>query len=161
MPLNPYSSIIYQRSLACFLLIGNTALCNECYLLVQKTRQEKTRKHKFREAAKLKAPITKTAPKRVLTTLQKQRLNCKQFEKEIRKMNKEFQQNNVNVDNTLTNDFMNMLFESSSKVSPFMNLFWQQQTKLFKFQKRSALDSVCFWPQSLSLVTRSFVIAIY
>ena len=61
-------------------------------------------------------------------------------------MNKEFQQNNVNVDNTLTNDFMNMLFESSSKVSPFMNLFWQQQTKLFKFQKRSALDSVCFWP---------------
>ena len=76
-------------------------------------------------------------------------------------MNKEFQQNNVNVDNTLTNDFMNMLFESSSKVSPFMNLFWQQQTKLFKFQKRNALDSVCFWPQSLSLATRSFVIAIY
>lgn len=71
IPLNPHSSIIYQRSLACFLLIGNTALCNECYLLVQKTRQEKTRKHKFREAAKLKAPITKTAPKRVLTTLQK------------------------------------------------------------------------------------------
>ena len=53
-------------------------------------------------------------------------------------MNKELQQNNVNVDNTLSNDFMNVLFENGSKVSPFMNIFWQQQTKLFKCSDKGA-----------------------
>lgn len=54
IPLNPYSTIAYQRSLPCVLLIQNTALCNECSLLVQKTRKNKKTK-KFREASKVKS----------------------------------------------------------------------------------------------------------
>ena len=54
--LNPYSTTSYQRSLACALPIENTALCNECSLLAQKTRQEKTRKQKkFGKASKVKS----------------------------------------------------------------------------------------------------------
>ena len=52
---------------------------------------------------------------RVLITLQKQRLKCKQFEKKISKMGKELQQNNVNVDSTLSNGFVNILLKVVQK----------------------------------------------
>ena len=85
---------------------------------------------------RLKTFITKTTSKCFLITLQKERLKCKQFVKEIRKKSKELHENNINVDNTWSNSSLNIFFENSSKVSPFMNRFWQ--TKLSKCSDKGA-----------------------
>ena len=83
---------------------------NALYLLKKQDKKKQENKKNLEKPAKLKAPNTKTATKCVSITFQKQRLNSNQFEKEISKINKELQQNNANVDNTLNNDFMKFYF---------------------------------------------------
>ena len=46
-------------------------------------------------------------------------------------MRTELQKTNIEVVHELSNDFASILKGAGSKVTPFMNLFWQQQKKLF------------------------------
>ena len=46
-------------------------------------------------------------------------------------MRTELQKSSVEVDNDLGNDFVQILDSADSKITPFMNLFWQEQKKLF------------------------------
>ena len=47
-------------------------------------------------------------------------------------MREELKNDTINIDHTLGNDFMDILSENNGKITPFMNLFWQEQKKLFQ-----------------------------
>ena len=47
-------------------------------------------------------------------------------------MHKELEKSSIQIDHTLNNDLTSIISVNSSKFTPFINLFWQQQKKLFK-----------------------------
>ena len=96
--------------------------------------QIRAKKEKQRQSCKpasVKAPVSKTDPQRIKLTLQKQRIKCAELERELSAMRTELQKSSVEVDNDLSNDFVQILDSADSKITPFMNLFWQEQKKLF------------------------------
>lgn len=64
-------------------------------------------------------------------TIQHQQLKCSQLEEKLHQMEIELKKSSINVDDQLSDDFINIFGQNSKNVTPFMNLFWQQQVKLF------------------------------
>ena len=84
-------------------------------------------------AAKLKAPISKTAPERIKLALQEQQLKCAKLEKELEEMKIEIENASIAVDDEMSKDVVSMLSKISNKeMTPFMQLFWQQQKKMLQ-----------------------------
>ncbi len=79
---------------------------------------------------KNEAPLTSCSKERLITTVQKQRVVCKQLQSQVDDMKKDIKMNSIKVDETLENDTLNILKGNDLKCSPHMNLFWQQQKKL-------------------------------
>ena len=134
VPLRPFSSKIYYRIPECVTLIEHTkTVCDVCLAHNRNIQYILTSKqNKIDEPAKRYAPITKTNPVRVKLALQNERLKCAQLENELEQMRKELRETTVRVDNTLHNDCLDILSDSNTKITPFMNLFWQQQKRLFQ-----------------------------
>ena len=63
-------------------------------------------------------------------TLQGQRLRCAELEQQLNDMKAELQKSNIEIDHELSDDFARII-GSAKQVTPFMNLFWQEQKKLF------------------------------
>ena len=114
------------------------------------------------EPAKLKAPLSITSPDRLKLTIQQQRSQNKQLQSEndilklqIMKMEKELNINSIAVSDDVSTDILNIMSSSEKKMTPFMELFWQQQKKLFS----SSSTGVRFHPMivryCLSLATKS------
>ena len=89
-------------------------------------------------AAKKKAPIYITNPQRIKLTLREQRLKCNQLQEEIYVMKNEINKNNYSIDNGLTQDFIRIISNSKYKMTPFMELFWQQQKNLLDVSSTGA-----------------------
>ena len=85
---------------------------------------------------KITAPISKTTPQRIKITLQKSRLKCKQLQQELNKVKKELQHLSFSIDKQLHNKFIEILSENNNKLTPFMNLFWQQQKNLVSYNPK-------------------------
>ena len=77
--------------------------------------------------ARKRAPVSKTTPEKLKLATQHQRLKCTDLERQLNSMQKEIRQSSLEVDH----DFAVILDPSSHKVTPFVNLFWQLQNKLF------------------------------
>ena len=92
-PLKPYENIVYYRRPDCSVLIKNgeydniCASCKEYNDGFNKTLKISTQKLMI--PAKTKAPVSKTAPQRLLLTIQTQRLKCNQLQSELENMRKE------------------------------------------------------------------------
>ena len=132
--LNPYPTDSFYRSKHCCLLIEDVnGSCQSCILHDKKVTQlSKLTSKNINEPAKKFAPIKYTNSHRVKLALQNERLKCKQLESELQKMREELKNDTINIDHTLGNDFMDILSENNGKITPFMNLFWQEQKKLFQ-----------------------------
>ena len=132
---NPFPNKGYWRIKGCSLLVcddDDGDVCDGCGQFsssVKIANQAKTRR--LSTPAQMKAPVSKTDSARIKLTLQGQRLTCAELENELNAMRKELQKNNVEVDHELSNDLADIMTKAGSKVTPFMNLFWQQQQKLF------------------------------
>ena len=69
--LNPFESKVYIRTESCEMFLTNTIdICNKCLKYKNKQNQgSPNKKRRLSEPAKLKAPISKTDPRRVVLTL--------------------------------------------------------------------------------------------
>ena len=76
--------------------------------------------------------MASTAPERLKLTLQIQRLKCSELEHQLEEMKEEITKSSVMVDHELSNDLTSIISDCGSSMTPFMNLFWQQQKRLFK-----------------------------
>ena len=119
---------------------GGTISCQECISADKKSTYKINLKRKnVSESASKYAPVTKTNPNRQrLTiqekrqTIQKQLLKCGQLEEELQMMGKELNKNTLTIGNSLSDDLTSILsIVDQTEVTPFMNLFWQQQKQLF------------------------------
>ena len=76
------------------------------------------------------APLTSCSKERLVATVQKQRLTCKELESQIQQMKTEIEDNSVTVNKDLENDLLQILGHTSLNNTPHMKLFWEQQKNL-------------------------------
>lgn len=132
----PYKCKQFNRTLDCFLLCASD-VCYTCSNFIkaqEKSAQAKSRR--LAEPAKDKAPVSFTSPLRLKLKLQNQRLRCQQLESPIKDMQSSLEKASVHVNQDMSDDFVNIFSGATpDQVTPFMNLFWQQQQKLFTASK--------------------------
>ena len=123
--------------------------CNEYLVCAENT--SKAKKRHLSKPAHLKVPVSETNPERIKVTLQEQRLRYAGLEQELCEMRPELLKSNIEVDHELNNDFTSILDEADVEITPFMNLFWQQQKKLFSISH----TGVRYHPMIKSLAAKS------
>lgn len=130
----PFVSKTFYRTKRCLMLIqGNSNPCIECHSNNQlQSWQSNSKQRNSQTAAKLKAPLSATDRGRVVLALKQERLKCHQLSAELEKMKIELSNNTHTIDHSLNNDFLNILSDTDTKITPFMSLFWQQQKRLFQ-----------------------------
>ena len=146
----------YWRTHGCALLLGLGEQCCSCLQYSKKSElSKKAQQKKLAEPAHLFSPVSQTAPERIKLTLQMQRLKCAELEQKLEEMKLEIQKSSVEVDHQLSQDITSILGKSDKNVTPFMNLFWQQQKK----QLTRSSTGVRYHPMiiryCLSLATKS------
>ncbi|XP_065068883.1 uncharacterized protein LOC135694124 [Rhopilema esculentum] len=131
-----YRSSEYCRSINC-LLVCPTEKCEHCIegddYGIKVTRDNKRR---LSIPSKLNAPVSKTHPERLKQSMQEQRLKCSKLESEIERMRSELAANSVSIENEMNNDFLSIIDNGYTEMTPFMQLFWQEQKRLFSYSKR-------------------------
>ena len=121
----------YWRTRGCVVLIGHGEQCCSCHQYSHKSElSHKAKEKKIAKPAHLFSPISQTAPQRIKLTLQMQRLKCAELEQKLEEMKLEIQRSSVEVDHQLSQDITSILGKSEKNITPFMDLFWQQQKKL-------------------------------
>eukprot|EP00794_Sanderia_malayensis_P013602 gene13602-15013_t len=123
----------YWRSKGCWIMCKKeVSVCTSCtdYLMCAKN-SSKVKARRLSKPAHINPPVSKTDPERLKLTLQHQRLRCAELQRELKEMQDELTKTNIQVDHELSNDFTSILNNADSEIAPFMNLFWQQQKKLF------------------------------
>ena len=84
-----------------------------------------------------------------------QRLKCAELEQQLNEMKAEIKNSSIEVGHELSKDLTSILGQTSANITPFMELFWQQQKKMFS----SSATGVRFHPiiirYCLSLAAKS------
>ena len=149
----------FWRTKDCLLLceqVNNVCeSCSEYCLSSEKAR--KAKENRQSKPAHINAPVSKTDPARLKLTLQGQRLRCAQLERELNEMRAELESTNIEVDHELSNDLTKILGSAAdtSKMTPFMKLFWEQQQKLFTSSQKGVRYHPMIIRFCLSLAAKS------
>ena len=132
----PFRSIAYCRTARCLDLgAERCAPCTEYD--TSETSAKRIAKKKIQKPMKDKAPISAPSTERIKLTFGYLRNRCSQLEAEIEAMRKELKKSSVQIDDQLTNDFINIMGEQTN-VTPFMKIFWDEQKKLFQRTEKGA-----------------------
>eukprot|EP00794_Sanderia_malayensis_P013208 gene13208-14560_t len=94
-------------------------------------------KYEFRQLKKKErieitptAPLTTTNPSKVVLALKESRLNCKQFEKELKQMKLAIENSSKPITSELSNDLRELFGKCGKRRIPdFMKLLWKEQQK--------------------------------
>ena len=100
----------YWKAKGCLLLCGQDSVCVTCTeYLVSARSSSNAKKRRQLKPAHVKAPVSKTDPEIIKLTLQGQRLQCAELERELKEMRAELVKTNIEVDHELSNDFSKIL----------------------------------------------------
>ena len=116
---------LFQRfeicpSLDCEVIYPSTQ-CDHCKDTEQYALKIMKRKsRKANSPASIFAPVSKTTPERLKLALQEHRLECRQLENELEKMQTELRKNSVHIDSELNKDFISILDSSECQMTLFM-----------------------------------------
>ncbi|CAB3991752.1 Hypothetical predicted protein [Paramuricea clavata] len=129
----PFQATVFIRAQDCE-MFTNSDHCSTCVDTEKHISQKKERlEKKTSEPVKSKAPLTTTSKSRLVATVQKQCLVCKELETHLTDQEKEIAKNSISVDENLEKDIFSILADRSDKdVSPQMKFFWEQQRKLLR-----------------------------
>ncbi len=130
-----YQAKTYLRSHDCDVLCDD-AQCTSCEK-VEKSLQKSSKAKAAKEALPVpsKAPLTATGRERLVATIQKQRVVCKQMEERIGQLEKEIETNSIAINESLEKDILEIFANNSGEISPHMRVFWEQQRKLLSSPK--------------------------
>lgn len=146
----------YWRTRGCVVLFGHGEQCCSCHQYSHKSElSHKAKEKKIAKPAHLFSPISQTAPHRIKLTLQMQRLKCAELEQKLEEMKLEIQRSSVEVDHQLSQDITSILGKSEKNITPFMDLFWQQQKKLSTRSSTGVRYHPMIIRDCLSLATKS------
>jgi len=146
----------YWRTHGCAVLFGHGEQCCSCHQYSQKSElSHKAKQKKLAEPAHLFSPVSQTAPERIKLTLQMQRFRCAELEQKLEEMKLEIQKSSVEIDHQLSQDITSILGKSDKNITPFMDLFWQQQKKLLTRSSTGVRYHPMVIRYCLSLATKS------
>ena len=74
--------------------------------------------------------VTNTT-REIKLTLQMERIMCTQLKNQFRLMQEDLNKPSVHINHELSRDFISIMGKTKHEITPFMNLFRQQQQKLF------------------------------
>ena len=131
-----YKCVYYYRHVGCSILTVDEN-CDTCLSYKKSVeRCDKARNRRILEPARDRAPVSLTSPERLVLTLQSKRIKCRQLEEKLQKMERSLQRSSIEIDNELSTDFISLFSNAdNNQITPFMNLFWQEQKKLFSVNK--------------------------
>ena len=111
---------MFLRSLDCELLCGNIS-CSNCFKQEKSVSKQKEKNNvQPPQPLKDKAPLSKSRTKRLVATVQRQRVVCKELEGRISQLEKEIAKNSVPIDETLEKDILAKLADSGDEITPHM-----------------------------------------
>ena len=122
----PFQSDMYTRPNDCFVLCSSDQ-CSNC-LNVDGKSKKKSAPAKPLLPVKDRAPLAACSKERLIATIQRQRLECKDLKDQVARMSKDIMSNSIEIDKNLESDVLDILKSSDLKSSP--HLFWQRQKKL-------------------------------
>ena len=146
----------YWRTRGCAVLFDNGKQCCSCHHYSHKSElSHMAKQKKLAEPAHLFSPASQTTPERIKLTLQMQRFKCAELEQKLKEMKLEIQKSSVEVDHQLSQDITSILGKSDMNITPFMDLFWQQQKKLLTRSSTGVRYHPMVIRYCLSLATKS------
>ena len=126
---NSFMSKEYFRDPYCQVLVSKEGICRECQdaqWIVDELNNNK--KSRLKTPAKPNAPVSATHSERLKLTLQSQHLQVKQLEEGMRI---ELHKSSIPVNESLDKDILHIMYQKGKDMSPFMQLFWEEQKKAF------------------------------
>ncbi|CAB3990166.1 Hypothetical predicted protein [Paramuricea clavata] len=87
------------------------------------------------EPLKSNTSLLGSSKERLVATVQKQRIVCKELEGRIAELEKEIERNSIPIDETMEKDILAILADGGDEVNPHVNVFWKQQRKLLSMPK--------------------------
>ena len=137
----PYKVALFMRSADCCLLtISEGESCDNCCKVI--ASENKRQRRSVIEKAKPikdKAPLTASSKERLISTIQRQRIESKELKDRLLDLEKEIKSNSITVGEALESDIVSILGNADLEGTPHMQHFWQQQKKLLaspKFGRR-------------------------
>ena len=119
------------RSKSCTVLIEGS-MCGDCHSSNMLHNKEQMKKSAaINKPASKFAPLSSTHPNRVKLSLLEQREQCKKLSIDLVRLKSEVKNSGVMISKDLENDMDTLLNQNSQSISPFMQLFWSEQKKLF------------------------------
>ena len=118
-------------------------------------KKEKQLSFRLKTSVKSNAALSKTSHERVTLALKQERSKCSQFEAKIKKTKQEIENKYVPLDKEISEDISKIMSENLDQVTPFIKLFWDQQQKIFRSQKRALCNHPMIIRFSLSLAAKS------
>ena len=130
---NPFNTCrSYHRHPYCQVLVDEGNKCSQCQSCEKTIEASRKRRNaKLREPAKPNAPVSATHPMRLKLTLKDQRFKIQKLEEKIAEMQSEIKSASIGVTKDFSNDILNIISQKGKNMSPFMQLFWEQQKKAF------------------------------
>ena len=121
---------IFYRSASCNLL-STDIVCDICHHLESiETKCFQKKKRNMLTPAKLNAPVSATAPEKIVLALRQQRNDIKDQKVKIEELQYEIKKHSVTVTPDLHTDLQDIFNNyDKRKISPFMKLFWEEQLK--------------------------------
>ncbi len=137
---NPFNACrSYNRHPYCQMLVDKGSKCNQCQCCEKTIEVSRRRRQvKLKEPAKPNARLSATHPMRLKLTLKEQRLKIKNLEETIAEMQIEIKSGSVSVTTDFSKDILNIISQKGKNMSPFMQLFWEQQKKAFSCSSSGA-----------------------
>ena len=146
----------YWRTRGCAVLFDNGKQCCSCHHCSHKSElSHMAKQKKLAEPAHLFSSVSQTAPERIKLTLLMQRSKCAELEQKLEEMKLEIQKSSVEVGHQLSQDITSILGKSDMNITPFMDLFWQEQKKLLTRSSTGVRYHPMVIPYCLSLATKS------
>ena len=131
----PFQAHVFIRSENCELLCDDI-LCSSCMKQERSLgKMKESNAKRTVEPLKSNAPLSSSSKERLVATVQKQRIVCKELEGRIAEQEKEIERNSIPIDETMEKDILAILADGGDKVTPHMKVFWEQQRKLLSMPK--------------------------
>ena len=131
----PFQAHVFIRSEHCQLLCNDIS-CSDCVKMEKSLgKTKKNTAKRATEPLKGNAPLSGSSKERLICTVKKQRLVCKDLEGRIAELTQEMESNSIPVNETMEKDMLAILADRSDEVTPHMKVFWEQQRKLLAMPK--------------------------
>ena len=119
----PFSATVFIRSKDCLVLCGGD-MCEYCLLMLTAKKQRQTRKTARKSTAvQNKAPLPVSSKERLVVTVQKQRMQCKDLKSRLADMEKEIKSNSIKVYDVFESDIKSILANFDMDSSTHVKFF--------------------------------------